>query len=79
MCKKHWNLVANYHTMEIFLKEDHLLIKDWFDPGKNPNIHEVTFDEFLNGKFNFEIMMEYDGWVVKEIKENILKVRQEEK
>lgn len=77
MCKTHWNLAENYHSMEIFLEEDLVIIKNWFDPGKNPNIHRITFDEFLEGKFDSEIMMAFGGWVVKEIRDSILLLKKQ--
>lgn len=61
--------------MEIFMEEYLIIIKDWFDSGKNPNINKITFDKFLNRKFNHETMMAFGVWVVKEIRDSILSLK----
>ena len=78
MCKTQWKLAQNHYDMEIFLEDGMVRIKEWFDPGKNPNMHKFTFQEFLDGKFNYEIMMAFNGWIVTEIKENIRKLLNKE-
>ncbi len=78
MAKTHWRKAENYHTREIHLEYGFLIYKDYFDPDKNPNITKISFDDFVRGKFNYEIMMGFNDAVVKEIIENIKKIQENE-
>ncbi len=72
--KTFWKKAENYHTLEISLENGYLIYKDWSDPGKNPSVQKISFEDILAGKLNFEIVMEFEPWILREIKENIRKL-----
>ncbi|PLW94851.1 MAG: hypothetical protein C0592_01540 [Marinilabiliales bacterium] len=76
MCKTEWHLAENHKDTDIYLEDGTVKVKEWFETWKNPNVYHFTFQEFLDGKYNFELIMAYDGAVLSEIKENILKLMQ---
>ncbi len=69
--KKHWKIAENYHTRELILKSNHILYKDWFDPGKNPNKQKLSFEDILTGKYDYLINTEFNSLILREIKETI--------
>jgi len=71
MPRVYWEKAENYHTVEIFLENEQVIIKDWWDPGKNPNITKIHFDDFNKGKYHQEIIMQFNDSVLKEIIESI--------
>ena len=75
MAKTRWRFAENYHTQEFYLEDGMLIYKDYWDPGKNPNITKISFEDFLKGKFNFEVVMATNGTTVKEIKTSILELQ----
>lgn len=79
MATTYWRKAENYHTREIHLEYGFMIFKDYWDPGKNPNITRISFDDFIRGKFNYEIMMAFNGAVIKEVIENIKIIQEDEK
>lgn len=69
--KTSWRKTANYRTQEIKLDNGLVIYKDYWDPGKNPNITKISFEDFINGKFNDDISSKFNNHVLKEVLENI--------
>ncbi len=74
--KTSWRINENYHSQEFYIENDMLIHKDWFDPGKNPNINKISFNEILSGKLDYHFLMTLNisPWIFREIKENIKKI-----
>jgi hypothetical protein len=76
MTKTNWHKAENYHTQDILLQDNEVIYKDYWDPGKNPNVTRIKFEEFRKGKFNKEILMAFDRVNLKEIKDSIQEILQ---
>lgn len=75
MTKTTWQKAENYQTEVVQLENGLVIYKDYWDPGKNPNVTQIKFADFLDGKFNNEILMAFDRATLKEIKESILALK----
>ena len=69
--KRYWEVVENYHTQKLSLEDGHVLYTNWFDSGKNPSKEKWSFEDILNGKHDYFILMELKPWFLKEIKGSI--------
>ena len=65
--KTEWKVILNYSSKEIILTETKVIIKDYFDPGKNPGIYRVSFEDFLTGRYKNEIIWDFGGSAYQEI------------
>ncbi|MBN1253384.1 MAG: hypothetical protein JXR51_00215 [Bacteroidales bacterium] len=73
--EKKWEKIGNYSSKILILKDDYVLLKDYFDSGKNPNITKISFDDFLSKRYDYEIIMDFEGWIYKEIVTEINKIK----
>ncbi len=73
--KKYWSKVEDYHTVEVQLYSNYLEVKDWFDPGKDPNKYKYDLNEVLEGQHDQFLMENFSKSKILEIKESILKLK----
>ena len=69
--KRTWRHSANYASLQIQLLEGQVLIKEYFDPGKDPNRHLFSFQEFLEDKARWILQQNYSEHLLQEVKEAI--------
>lgn len=74
MQKTSWEKHENYHSRIIYIENLQVIYKDYWDPGKNPNITKISFDDILSGKWDYEIVIQFSGAVLNEIKTKILEI-----
>jgi hypothetical protein len=65
--KKHWQNSEPYHLVEVIIEGKFVILKDWFDSGKDPNRYDWSFVEFLSGKGKSEINYHLGSGVYSEI------------
>jgi len=64
--RTHWHEAKDYHTVELILEGQTMVLKDWWDPGHDPNRSEATMPEFLYGKLHDEILEHFPQSVLEE-------------
>ena len=62
-----WKVTLEYSSKEIILTDDKLIMKNYFDPGKDPGISRVSFEDFLTGRYKNEIVWDFGGTTYQEI------------
>lgn len=69
--QQHWHKAENYHTVELMLEGQRMVLKDWWDPGHDPNRSEATMAEFLDGELHEEILQHFSQSVLDEAIETV--------
>ena len=69
--RTHWHKAENYHTVELEFDGTRVVLKDWWDPGHDPNRMVATVPEFLDGKLHPEIVHELGQSVLEEALESV--------
>ncbi|EMY71132.1 hypothetical protein [Leptospira vanthielii] len=64
---RYWQNSEPYHLVEVILEGNHVIFKDWFDSGKDPNRSDWTFAEFLKGVGKSEIEYQLGANIYQEI------------
>lgn len=67
----YWSKAENYHTVELIFDGNKIVLKDWWDPGHDPNRTEATIDRFLNGELHDTITRELGSKVLEEALETV--------
>lgn len=67
--KRYWQNSEPYHLIEVLIEGRKVIIKDWFDSGKDPNRYDWSFEEFLQGKAKDHITYHLGSFTYQEILE----------
>lgn len=71
--RRYWKNSEPYHLVEVSLEGNHIIFKDWFDTGKDPNRYDWKFEEILNGVGKSDIEYHLGSGVYLEILDEVKK------
>jgi len=62
-----WQKAKDFHTVEVEFSNNEVVVKDWWDPGHDPNRVVATVAEFLTGALHRDIERELGRVVLEEV------------
>ena len=78
--KLYWKITPQPYTdYEIFLSKEKVVFKEWWDPGKDPNLYETNLVEFETSSLAEKMRYLFSETIYQEVVDNTKKLREEKK